>query len=75
MNPEQCTAKVDRNARKRWLVTTLQHLDHHQDTTSQPPEHKQDEDMQEQQQPSPQQQGELPPGSSGTASPAQTPTH
>jgi len=24
LDPEQCTSKVDRNARKRWLTTTLQ---------------------------------------------------
>ena len=23
LNPEQCTKKVDRNAKKRWLITTL----------------------------------------------------
>ena len=51
MNPEQCTTKADRNARKRWLVTTLQQLDQHQDTTSPPPEHQHDEEMQETQQP------------------------
>ena len=23
LNPEHCTKKVDRNAKKRWLITTL----------------------------------------------------
>jgi hypothetical protein len=73
-NPEQCTTKVDRNARKRRLITTLHHLDLQQDTTSPPPELEQVEEMQEQQQLSPQQQGELSPSGSGTATPAQTPT-
>ena len=74
LNPEQCTAKVDRNAMKRWLSATLQQMDQHQATASPPHEHEHDEEMQEQQQPPPQQQGELPPNGSGTATPVQTPT-
>ncbi len=66
MNPEQCTTKVDRNARKRWLITTMQHMYKHQDTASPTPEREQDEEMQEQQQATPQQQGDLPPNNSGT---------
>jgi hypothetical protein len=54
MNPEQCTSKVDRNARKRWLITTLQQLDQNQDTSNPPPEYEQDEEMQEQEQATPQ---------------------
>jgi hypothetical protein len=73
LNPEQCTSKVDRNARKRWLTTTLQQLDQHQDTTIPPPEHEQVEEMQKEQQATPQQQGDdLPPSGSETTSPAQT---
>ena len=37
-NPEQCTPMVDRNARKRWLTTTMRQLDQHQDTASPPPD-------------------------------------
>jgi hypothetical protein len=47
-NPEQSRAKVDRNAMKRWLTTTLQQLDQHKDTTSPPPKYVQDEEMQQQ---------------------------
>ena len=74
LNPEQCTTKMDRSNRKRWLTATLQQMDQHQATTGQPHEHAHDEEIQEQQQPPPQQQGDLPPGGSGTATPAQTPS-
>jgi len=72
LNLEQCTTKLDRNAKKRWLIATLQQMDQQQATASPPLKHEQDEEMQEQHQPPPQQQGELPPSGSGTASPAQT---
>ncbi len=54
MNPEQCTSKADRNSRKRWLTTTLQQLDQHQDTSTPSLKHEQDKEMQEQQQAPPQ---------------------
>ncbi len=49
LNPEQCTAKADRNAKKRWLSATLQQMDQHQPTVSPPPEREHDEKMQEKQ--------------------------
>jgi hypothetical protein len=66
LNPEQCTPKVDRNARKRWLTMTLQQWDQHKDTPNLPLEYEQDDEMQEQQQAlPPQQQGiVLPPSGS-----------
>ena len=64
---------MDRVARKTWLNTTLQQLDHHQDTSSQLHEHERDEEIHEQQQSPPQQQGDLPRSGIETATPAQTP--
>jgi hypothetical protein len=74
LNPEQCTTKADRAARRRWLGTTIKQLDQHQATTSPLPEQHYDEEMQEQQHIPPQQQGELPPSGSGTATPTHMPT-
>jgi hypothetical protein len=48
LSPKMCTRKIDKNARLRWLHTTLQQLDQHQPTASSNNPHVEDETVEEQ---------------------------
>ncbi len=51
MNPTQCTQRTDRNARQKWLITTLRQLEQYQPTTDPPTHFNSDADMGDQEQP------------------------
>jgi hypothetical protein len=50
LNPTQCTQRSDRNARQRWLITTLQQLEQYKPTADPPPPLNIDAEMEEQEQ-------------------------